>query len=223
LRVCLLFLQMGDGAPLPDFSLLELAWSTLSAPSLALAAGATAVALGALMGWRVLLVVGAVLSAASFGLTGHTQGLSDPGLAPAASGLHVLIAGFWIVAPLTLWPRDNLTDPNLLARLHRFSASAVAAIPVMMLVGVWLAWRLTGGIGGLLYTVYGQLLLVKLGVALAALGAGAINKQVVTAKVGQTAATGRLWLRRTLACEALLFAAAILAVSAATTFTGAGE
>jgi hypothetical protein len=55
------------------------------------------------------------------------------------------------------------------------------------------------------------------------MGLGALNKQVITAKVGSAPATGRAWLRVTLLLEATLFAAAIIAVSAATTIGGPSE
>jgi hypothetical protein len=52
---------------------------------------------------------------------------------------------------------------------------------------------------------------------------GALNKLVITAKVAANPAVGRKWLRVTLLCEATLFAAAIMAVSAATTIGGPVE
>jgi putative copper export protein len=164
-----------------------------------------------------------LLAAAGFALTGHTQGLTEPGFAPPAVALHVLIAGFWVAAPVTLWPVTSLADGRLLARLERFSVVAVAAIPILVALGVWLAWRLAGGFAPLIASTYGLLLLLKLLVALAAMGMGALNRQVVTGKVRQNAAVGRRWLRTTLAIETTLFLVAIMAVSAATTIGAPGE
>lgn len=223
LRLLMLNAELGDGTTWFDPGVFGLAWTALGPSTLALAGGAIILALGFLIPSRILQISGAVLAAAGFGLTGHTQGLTDPGPAPLAVAVHVLIAGFWIAAPLTLWPSARLTDDRLLARLERFSAIAVAAIPLLILLGVWLAWRLAGGFAPLLTSTYGRLLLLKLLAALLAMGMGALNKQVVTARIRHAPLAGRQWLRTTLTVEATLFLVAIVAISAATTIAGPGE
>ncbi len=222
-RLAILTGQMGDGSALIDFTFLPFAWTALGASTAALFAGSIAIGAGALTGSRVALVLGALCVASGFGLTGHTQALANPGLAPVAVALHVLFAGFWIAAPLTLWPKATIPDAELHARLERFSAVAVAAVPVLVVVGVWLAWLLANGFAGLTGTPYGRLLLVKLGAVVIALGVGALNRQVITTRILRDGERGRRLLRLSLSCEAFLFAAAILAVSAATTFVGPGE
>ncbi|MEP7210325.1 MAG: CopD family protein [Alphaproteobacteria bacterium] len=200
-----------------------LTWLTLGHASLTLGLGAGAIIVAALTGIRLVAIAGALAIAGAFALTGHTQGLEHPGLAPAAVAAHVLIAGFWVAAPLTLWPRRGLGDATLLGRLKRFSAIAMAAIPVLVGLGLWLAWVLAGGFSGLLGTTYGQLLLAKFAVTMIAVAMGALNHQIVTGMVEATPARGRTWLARTLSTEAVVFLIAVLIVSAATTFTGAGE
>ena len=222
-RIVFLNVQMGDGATAFDPDLTGLSWLVLGPSTLAFGIGACVVGLGALTNRRTLLALGAVVTVGGFALTGHTQALANPGVMPWAASLHALIGGFWIVAPLTLWPATSLGNDELLRRLHRFSAVAVAAIPVLLGLGVWLAWTLARGWDGLIGSAYGQLLLVKLAAGLAAMGMGAINKQYLTAKVADQPERGRRWLRYALAIETALFAAAIVAVSAATTLTGAGE
>jgi putative copper export protein len=181
------------------------------------------VSLGAATSRRILLGAGAAVSVGGFALTGHTQALEPPGAMPLAAAAHALIAGFWVVAPLTLQPVRPLLTGELLGRLQRFSTIATIAIPLLVVLGLWLAWILAGGWDRLVGTAYGQLLLLKLAAALAALGIGAFNRQYVTALVGVHPDRGRRLLGRTLAIETVLFATAILAVSAATTLTGAGE
>jgi copper resistance protein D len=222
-RLLILTGQMGAGATFIDFTLLPFAWNALGASTAALWAGSIAIGAGALTGSRVALVLGALCVASGFGLTGHTQALTNPGIAPAAVALHVLFAAFWVAAPLTLWPMATILDDELHARLARFSTFAVVAVPALIVVGVWLAWILANGFPGLTGTPYGRLLLVKLGVVLIALALGALNRQVITTRVLQDSARGRRLLRLSLICETFLFAAAILAVSAATTFVGPGE
>jgi putative copper export protein len=97
------------------------------------------------------------------------------------------------------------------------------AIPVLIALGGWLAWTLAGGPEKLFGTTYGLLLLAKLAIGIVAMSLGALNKQVITAKVAADPAIGRKWLRVTLLCEATLFAAAIIVVSAATTIGGPAE
>lgn len=220
LRLLILTVQMGDGTSLFDPDLLQLSWLALGSSTMALGAGAILGAAGLLAGSRILAGVGAVVLATGFGLTGHTQGLSEPGLAPTVVASHVFIAGFWIAAPITLYPAAGVGDALLLWRLKRFSAIAIAAIPLLILLGVWLAWVLAGGFEPLVGSTYGRLLLLKLAAGLVALGLGALNKQIVTARMEADPTKGRRWLRLTLAFETILFAVAILAVSAATTIAG---
>jgi len=222
-RLGVLIAQMGDGSNPFDTELMPLAWMALGDATLLVVLGAFAATLGVWFGSRAVAALGAIMVSAGFGLTGHSQGLADPGLAPAMVAAHVLIAGFWIAAPLSLYPSKTLRDDQLLARLNRFSLIAIAAIPVLLGLGVWLAWILTGGPEKLFGTTYGLLLLGKLAVGVVAMGLGALNKQIITAKVAAEPATGRAWLRTTLGLEATLFGAAIIAVSAATTIGGPGE
>ena len=222
-RVGFLNVQLGDPSSIFDPDMTALSWLALGPSTLAFVGGAFVVVVGGIAGSRVVLAAGGVILSAGFALTGHTQALDSPGAMPVAVSLHALIAGFWVVAPLTLWPASPPDGPELVARLHRFSAIAVIAIPVLLALGVWLAWTLARGWDGLVATTYGQLLLAKLAVGLTTMGMGALNKQVVTAKVAEHPEQGFRWLRNALSVEAVLFAAAILAVSAATTLTGAGE
>jgi len=223
LRLLILNAQMGDGTVLFDPELFPLSWTALGPSTTALSTGAIAGVAGVFAGSRILAGIGAGGLAAGFGLTGHSQGLADPGLAPMAVAAHAFIAGFWVVAPITLHPSARLGNDVLLARLKRFSVIAMAAIPLLLLLGVWLAFVLAGGVTPLLGSIYGWLLLAKLAVGLIAMAMGALNKQVVTTRIERDPAKGRCWLRWTLAFDAMLFATAILAVSAATTIAGPGE
>ena len=222
-RLLVLNLQLGDTSTLFDSELTALGWMTLGPSSLALVIGSAVIVFGFFVTQRVILVCGALAVAAGFALTGHTQALTEPGLAPFGVGLHAALAGFWVAAPLTLFPRPVVANDVLIARLRRFSEAAVLLIPILFVIGLWLAWVLAGGLTGLLGTLYGQLLLLKLAAASIALGVGAFNKQLVTARTVKDPVTGRRWLGRTLAAETIVFTVAILAVSAATTLTGAGE
>ena len=216
-RLGILVAQMGDGGNFLDPELMPLAWLVLGNSTLAILVGAVASIAGVWFGSRVVAGLGAAALSVGFGLTGHAQGLTDPGLVPIMVAAHVLIAGFWVAAPISLYPVPTLDSARLTSRLYRFSTIAVAAMPVLIALGIWLAWMLTEGGEKLLVTTYGLLLLAKLAIGFIAIGVGALNKQVITAKVAADPATGKKWLRVALLCEATLFAAAIIAVSAATT------
>ncbi len=216
-RLGILVAQMGDGVNFLDPELMPLAWMALGDSTLLTLAGVVACTAGAWGRSRIIAGLGAAALSIGFGLTGHTQGLTDPGLAPTMVAAHVLIGGFWVAAPVTLYPFAAIDTARLVARLRRFSGVAVAAIPIMIALGIWLAWTLTDGPERLLGTTYGLLLLAKLGAAAIAVGLGALNKQVVTLRIAADPAIGRKWIRISLLCEATLFAAAIIAVSAATT------
>ena len=220
-RVGILIAQMGDGTNVLDPELMPLAWMVLGDSTLAILAGA---AVGGV--WfrsPLTAALGAAALSFGFGLAGHAQGLADPGLAPIAVAVHVFIAGFWLAAPVSLYPAPRQEDSELLSRLRRFSSIAVIAIPVLVALGAWLAWTLVGSPEKLFGTTYGLLLVAKLAIGIVAMSLGALNKLVITAKVAANPAVGRKWLRVTLLCEATLFAAAIMAVSAATTIGGPVE
>jgi putative copper export protein len=220
-RLALLSAQLGDGlGDALNVGNAGLAWMILGPATSALGVGSIAIIVAAASGISALGIVGALAMAGSFALTGHTQSLEHPGLMPVAAAFHVVIAGFWIAAPLTLFPATALTDRPLLDRLRRFSAIAIAAIPALVVLGVWLAWVLAGGFQGLLGSGYGQLLLLKLGASLVAVGMGALNHQVVAGRIVNQPPVGRAWLGWTLRIETAVFIAAVLIISAATTFTG---
>lgn len=223
MRFLILLAQMGDGSQLIDPELAPLAWSALGNSSLLIGGGLVVAAGAVWLKSRWLALLGAIAAGGGFALTGHTQGLIDPGLAPVAVAAHVLLAGFWIAAPVSLYPFAHVEDARLIRRLERFSAIAVAAIPLLVVLGIWLSFALTRSLEGLLGSAYGQLLLGKLAVGVAGMAVGAVNKQVLTRKLATSPETGRRWLRITLVTEAVLFASAIAFVSAATTFTGPPE
>jgi len=193
------------------------AWRVHGNALLALAVGA-AILLAAARA-RVLALPGAALIAASFALTGHTQALDTPDLAPLATAAHVTLAAFWFAAPLSLWPRESIADDVVSARLQRFSAIAILAVPVLFALGVWLALRLGGGLEALMSSDYGRVLLAKLGAAGAALSLGAVNRRIGVSSLR----SGRTTLKRLLVGEAVAFFVALALVAWATTATGPPE
>jgi putative copper export protein len=203
-----------------DAATLSWTWPVLAPSSIALALGAGLLFVAWLFRRPAIAGLASIALAAGFALTGHTQALEQPGLAPWAAGLHVLIAAFWIAAPITLWPHAALSDQIVLTRVERFSRLALIIIPILFAIGLWLAVLLAGSVNALLTSAYGQLLAAKLAIAGAALGLGAYNKQVVARKLREAPTSGRRALTTTLSFDALLFAGALILVGVATTLTG---
>jgi putative copper export protein len=219
-RLGLANVQLRGRSALLDPATLSWTWPALGPSLTATAIGAVALTIGLLQRWKIAAGIGAVALAASFGLTGHSQALESPGLAPWAAGFHVLITAFWVVGPLTLWPVRNLDDTTLTARMTRFSNAAIAAVPPLFLLGLWLALLLAGGLTPLLTGLYGQLLLAKFGAATVALALGAYNKTIITTRLRATPEVGRRALKLTLGLDAVLFLIALCAIAAATSLTG---
>lgn len=207
------------GAPF-DTTYAALVWQTQGAALLTIALALTLTGAALLFRSRFAAGLGAIALAASFALTGHAQGVSDPLLMPLAVTLHVACAGFWIAAAATLWPTERASDDVLISRVKTFSTWAVALIPALFVLGGWLALRLAGGLNALVASLYGQLLLAKLAAATGALALGGYNKLVVTQALELLPHRGRSMLRLALLADVALFAAALIIVGWATTMTG---
>lgn len=132
----------------------------------------------------------------------------------------MLIAAFWFAGPITLWPARSLEETALTARMTRFSSVAVAAVPTLFALGLWLALLLAGGWTPLLTSLYGQLLIAKLAAASFALALGTCNKSIVTARLRAAPEAGQRAIRLTLGLDAVLFLIALAAIAAATSLTG---
>ncbi len=223
LRLLLLNAELAGGLErMFDFSMFGWVWAPNRLQVLSYSAGGLALLAGALFRTRALLLIGALAVIAAAGLGGHTHGLESPELNPYLVSLHFAIAAFWVSAPIVLWPANHVSDDVVLYRMRRFSQFALWCVPLLFASGLWLAFQLTGSLPSMIATLYGQLLLLKLLLACAALALGAYNKMCVTQRLEIDAASGRCLLRRTLMMDAVLFAGVLLAIGAATTLTGPG-
>lgn len=111
--------------------------------------------------WDVLYIVSLCGLVFSFTLSGHVAelGLFERGLIAA----HVLVMAWWIGAllPLKALCRD-FDSHELHDIMHRFGQQASVMVSLLILAGGILAYQLTGSIGALVTTDYGQLLSLKL-------------------------------------------------------------
>lgn len=193
-------------------------WPSRQSQAFVLAAGLLAGIAPVIRPARIVGVLSAVLISVSLALSGHASGLEPSWLAQAAIAIHVLTASFWIIAPPLLWPSPSLSEDA--ARLRQFSRLAIWWVPVVFILGAYLALRLSGGPTDLVTTPYGQLLLAKLAVATVALALGAINKQVVSRRFDKAPHNARQLLRLTLSADIVLFFTAFALVAWATTISG---
>lgn len=208
---------IGAGLSTSEFSWV---WAAHGRQIIVFSIGALALLFASFVNNSGAAALAAIVIAAGFGLSGHTQGLETPGIAPWLVGLHLLIAGFWFAAPAALWPRRDRTDEEVLRRMQRFSAIATIAVPILFASGLWLLWRLAGGFAAVPTTPYGQVLLVKLVLSTTALTLGAWNKFFVTRRLSTDTDDGRRALKSTLRLDATIFFGVLAAIAAATTFIG---
>ena len=101
---------------------------------------------------------------------------------------------------------------------HRFSELAVAAVAAVALTGFINGWFLVGTVGNLVGTLYGQVLIGKVVLFLAAVVIGGVNHRRLLPQLGSTVGEGAVEqtaarLRRNVKIELALAGAVIGVVS----------
>lgn len=167
-----------------------------------------------------LFIAGVLCLSASFAMTGHTRGQENAPWLYLWMIPHLLFAGFWVMAPVSLWPGRETNDHMLIQKVERFSRAAIWLVPILFLTGAYVLWTLLPEFSDLWTTGYGQLLSVKLLAVAGLLGLGAWNKLSVSQTLKDDAKMGRARLRRSLSLEAVLFVIVIVVILFATTVTG---
>jgi putative copper export protein len=171
---------------------------------------------GASVRRTIVAVVGAVLGAGAFTLTGHTSVNVHRGALAVLLVLHLLIVSFWFGA---LWPLYlatlRETPPRAADLIERFTAVATWLVPALLVAGTAMAVVLLPNVSGL-SEPYGELLVAKfVGFALL-MGLAAANKwRLGPALIYRPVQSGR-WFRRSVAAEYALIAV-VLAISAVMT------
>jgi copper resistance protein D len=128
------------------------------------------------------LVAGLLLaSLASVGHTRQNEGIEEF-IQIGADAAHLLAAGAWLgglfVLAYILSPSNSrlATGQDLEHVLLRFSGMGYVAIAGLVASGVINSWFLVGSVAGLVETLYGQLLLVKLSLFAGMLSLAAANR-----------------------------------------------
>jgi putative copper resistance protein D len=174
--------------------------------------------------WQSAWVLNSLLAAvvvASLAWTGHGNFDSGiPGWMHLGSDLlHLLSAGLWVGALVVLcWlclraaRRGAVTvDRELAYGIARFSGIGVAVVAVLVLSGIVNSWFLIGPVAwrAAFTTLYGQLLLIKIGLFALMLALAAINRLRLVPKLQRAALASEghaTWqaLRATLIAETAL-------------------
>jgi len=128
-----------------------------------------------------LLVASAVLTGASAWLSHAAARLDGTRALLAVDAVHQLAASAWIggLAHLVVAAFRSGTPPWPAGVLARFSALALCAVGALIAAGVGLAAIYVDGVGGLIGTSYGVMVLVKVAMLAALLALGGANFRAV--------------------------------------------
>ena len=198
-------------------------WTAVAGTTLAWATAVAALGLAFLIlsgrrggGWMRLL--GAVMVAGSFALTGHAASAAPRWLAAPALGVHTLCGAFWLASLVPLLWCLRLAPGEAHLALRRFSAVATAAVGALVIAGSCLAWLQLGGrFAPLWETAYGLRLTGKLVLVAGLLALAAVNRFLLTPRVARDDPDARRYLGRTLVVDIAL-GLGVLAVTASFPF-----
>jgi len=170
-----------------------------------------------LAGWRAALGLSALATVLQ-ACHGHALAMY-PGLSLllVSDSVHLLAAGAWLGGLLPLWLMVRYAPPRTAAAAARwFSPLGKTCVCVIIVTALFQAWRLIGGVPGLIGTPYGGLALIKLSILIVLLGFAAANRyRLAPALLGDEPAAARRSLLRSLALQTgfgllILLAAAVL-------------
>ncbi len=207
----------GELSGMFDRQMLQILWSSNAGNSFkAAVVGLLMLASGLFLGriglW--LSCCGGLLALGSFGLSGHVAN-QEGYILRLVLFVHLLGIAFWVGILQPLARRAKQTDDlSTTAKLgERFGNFAAAVVPLLIIAGLIMAYRLTGSIEALTTTAYGQALIMKVILVCGLLILAALNKMrfVPAIRNGDMQAAHKL--HRTINGERLLFIA-IFAVTA---------
>lgn len=164
----------------------------------------------------LLLIAGALL--ATLAGTGHTQ-VDEGGRAvihAVVDASHLLAAGAWIGGLIVLSFLLSSSLPGTDVALQRFSGMGYIAVAVLLASGMANSWFLVGSVSRLTTTMYGQLLLVKLGLFGGMLVLAATNRFVLVPALingNHNSSLSLVQLRRHVLGEQILGGLVLLIVS----------
>lgn len=133
------------------------------------------------LAWRVSTAAIGLGIVRVIGLTGHSHDTAHPVVAQVADLLHLGAMALWIGGLVMLLagvlPARNRADLALV--LPRYSLLALACVVTIVSSGLLMSWQLVGGFPALVHTTYGHLLLIKVVLLSAVMGAAYGSKNWV--------------------------------------------
>lgn len=188
--------------------------------ALLIGAGIATAVVGVRRQWRPVATAGCAVALGALVVEGHTRTFGPSWLVLTADLVHLAAGALWfgglIGLIIALLPGRDLRPREIAVIVGRFSAAAIWLVALLALAAVALWWRIAGGVGGLVTSYYGELVLVKAGIAAVVLAIAAWNRfrlvpAVLSMSLGERARLTRL--RRTVGIEALALVA-VLGVTA---------
>jgi putative copper export protein len=171
--------------------------------------------LGATLEITAALLAAAVLATLVWG--GHAHASDKHAWLLPVDILHVLAAGFW---PGGLWPlalllhrthRDRGLVNSAATITRRFSRVSLTAVSILALSGLLNAIGLVGTLSALWPSIYGRLILCKVGLLAAMVGLGAVNRRLIRQEASTDPAQTLRHLWRNIAWECALAVCVLLA------------
>lgn len=150
---------------------------------------------------QALLFLGILLIAFSFTLVGHISNFGA--FEQALLALHIMIMAWWFGALYPLKIACDWSEPKVLfGVMERFGNQAVFMVSLLLAAGLWLAYSLIGTLDALLFSTYGQAILIKLGLVTLILTMAARHKLVMVPSL--KAGLGQNQLARSIASEMVI-------------------
>jgi len=165
---------------------------------------------------RAIGVIGALLAAIAFTLTGHTSVSAERAILAPALLAHILIGMFWFGSLVPLWLASaRETQARAADVIEAFSRTAIWLVPLLLVAGLLMMAILVPG-WSTFGQPYGELLIVKLILFAGLMVLAAANKRRFGPGIAQGVPAAAPRFRATVATEAVLICV-VLAVTACLT------
>lgn len=163
-------------------------------------------------------VVGPLLAAIAFTLTGHTSTNANRAILAPALLTHVLIGMFWFGSLVPLW-LASAREPQAEAGrvIEAFSRTAVWVVPLLLVAGILMTILLVPG-WATFAQPYGELLIAKLILFAALMMLAAANKRRFGPGIVQGVPSAAPRFRAAVATEAVLICVVLAVTACLTTF-----
>lgn len=136
--------------------------------------------------WRsttALVGVGIVLT---FSASGHPSASELSGVAVLVDAIHLSSVVLWVGGLIVLTCGGVVRSTGAEVVVNRFSRISTFAIPIAVLTGLWQTWHLVPAVSDITQTKWGQVLLVKSCLVVAAVTLGAFARWLIRRGEGLT-------------------------------------